>query len=134
MHLLSAWLYIVASLRLVSVYIGIFQPWTLQQRLFPLAPAEAGALYGRTFATWTAATCVLTLATAYESPHPRSGLFLACLASFVLALSHFTSELLWHGTMTVASAVSPFFVATLSTLWMGWLVAAAAPAPRKKKV
>ena len=78
-----------------------------QDNLFPLAPpGEVSALYGRTFATWTAVTCFLTAQTAYQQPEPSSPLFLTTLVSFILAGAHFSTELIFFETMTLRSVAS----------------------------
>ena len=127
--MLTPWLYMVSALQAMVVGGVFLRPQVLLQRLFPLMPGEASPLHARTFATWVATVCILTLATAYESPHPRSGLFLACLLSFFLLIGHFSTELIVFNTMSMGSfaAIFPFVVAGISVGWMSFLFATAAP-------
>eukprot|EP00877_Chromochloris_zofingiensis_P006908 jgi/Chrzof1/2470/Cz11g16270.t1 len=115
--LLQRWLVIVACLRLLSVYIGLFQPDKFRLALIDLQPELVNDLYGRLFATWTFLTCCLCLACARDITNPS--IYGVTLLSFVVALLHFLSELLIFKTMSIKGAASPMIVAGLSTLWMG---------------
>jgi len=118
--LLQRWLYLAAGLRLLSVYVGLFQVEKFRTNLFPLATNQVTDLYGRTFATWTSVTCVLCIVCARNVSSPA--IYGATLSSFVIALLHFTSELLLFKTMTLTSALPTLIIAGISTAWMslGW--------------
>ncbi|GBG00438.1 hypothetical protein Rsub_13094 [Raphidocelis subcapitata] len=115
--LLQRWLFLVACLRLLSVYIGIFDPEKFRIALIDREPQLVNDLYGRLFATWTLLTCGLCLICA-RNPTNRA-IYGATLLSFVVALVHFATELLVFRTMSIKGAASPMVVAGLSTLWMG---------------
>eukprot|EP00879_Flechtneria_rotunda_P020604 GHRR01021681.1.p1 GENE.GHRR01021681.1~~GHRR01021681.1.p1 ORF type:complete len:168 (+),score=42.60 GHRR01021681.1:158-661(+) len=114
---LSRWLALVAALRLLSVYIGIFDPARFRQALIDLQPDLVNDLYGRLFATWTLLTCGLCLICARNPTN--SAIYGATLLSFVVALIHFITELLVFRTMSIKGAATPMVIAGLSTLWMG---------------
>ncbi|KAK9845316.1 hypothetical protein WJX81_003364 [Elliptochloris bilobata] len=114
---LRRWLVFVALLRLLSVYLGVFQHSYFKSHLFDLQPVLVNELYGRTFATWTLTTCALCLICA-KNPRVRA-IYGATLLSFVAALVHFTIEVLVYKTMSLKSAANPLIIAGISTLWMG---------------
>mmetsp|Transcript_23444 Transcript_23444/g.73021 ORF Transcript_23444/g.73021 Transcript_23444/m.73021 type:complete len:141 (+) Transcript_23444:107-529(+) len=120
--LLSAWLYVVAALRILSVVVGITNAAIFRDRLFSKAQGQVSPLYGRTFSTWTFTTCVLCVLTA-RNPDPHAPIFTATLFSFVSALAHFSTELLWFETMTLGNALSPLVVASISIVWMSTILA-----------
>ena len=68
MDLLQCWLYLVACLRLFSVYTGYFQLSLFQDQVFRNAKSDVTPLAGRLFAVWTSLTCTLCLLTATH-PH-----------------------------------------------------------------
>ncbi|KAK9818265.1 hypothetical protein WJX72_009742 [[Myrmecia] bisecta] len=114
---LRRWLVFVALLRLLSVYLGFFQPKRLATNLFDKAPEQVTDLYGRTFATWTTVTCALCLLCARNPRVPA--IYGATLFSFAIALVHFASELLFFETISLVNALQPMFFAAVSVLWMG---------------
>lgn len=114
---LSRWLVIVAALRLLSVYIGIFTPDRFRTALIDLQPDLVNDLYGRLFATWTTLTCGLCLICARNPTN--AAIYGATLLSFVVALVHFITEVLVFKTMSIKGAATPMAIAGLSTLWMG---------------
>jgi len=65
-------------------------------------------------------TCVLCIVCARNVSSPA--IYGATLSSFVIALLHFTSELLLFKTMTLTSALPTLIIAGISTAWMslGW--------------
>ncbi len=121
---LSLWLYFVAALRLLAVFLGYAMPQRLTTNLFTRAPKEVTGLTGRAFGVWTLVTCVLCVITA-GNPDPAGPVFFATLLSFVIAGAFFVVELLVFGTVTVRSILSPSIVAGVSTVWMGYLAAQA---------
>lgn len=66
-------------------------------------------LYGRLFATWTLLTCGLCLICARHPTNPA--IYGATLLSFVVALAHFSCELLVFRTISLKGAASPMAVA-----------------------
>ncbi|KAF8060619.1 rplL [Scenedesmus sp. PABB004] len=114
---LSRWLVVVAGLRLLSVYIGLFDPGRFRTALIDLQPGLVNDLYGRLFATWTVLTCGLCLICARNPTN--AAIYGATLLSFVVALTHFATELLVFKTMSLRGAAAPMVIAGLSTLWMG---------------
>ncbi|GMH41063.1 hypothetical protein BSKO_08973 [Bryopsis sp. KO-2023] len=114
---LRRWLIVVAALRLLSVYLGLFDVAKFREYLFDLKPELVTDLYGRTFATWTFLTCALSIICSRSPENPA--IYGATLVSFVIALLHFGTELLLFKTISLQKALSPMIVAGLSTLWMG---------------
>lgn len=115
---LQHWLVVVALLRLLSVYIGYFNFERFRTNLFDKAPDQVSELYGRTFAIWTSLSCVLCLVCA-RNPCNRP-VYAATLASFLLAIFHFTTEAAIYKTLTWGKAMVPGMIAGFSTLWMGF--------------
>eukprot|EP00899_Mesostigma_viride_P022829 jgi/Mesvir1/3730/Mv15006-RA.1 len=105
---LRAWLVLVASMRLVSVYFGYVKPSVIKTKVYPSAPVTD--VHARTFATWTMVTCVLCLYTVYENV--AGGVYKVTMFSFVAALVHFLLEFLVYKTMTLKTFLSPAIVAT----------------------
>lgn len=115
---LSSWLIFAASLRVLSVFIGFMKPDLFKTKVFRLRPDYVNPLYGRTFATWTAVTCMLCVLCAFNMKEPT--LYLATIGSFVAALLHFGTELLVYKTVDIKGAMSPFLIASISIVWMVW--------------
>lgn len=129
---LSNWLYVVASMRLLSVFLGYWYPRrllnrTLQDELFVLANAPLPgkkvdekrenftALTGRTFAVWTAVTfavCVVTARNPGSVP-----LLQLCTATFVAAGAYFFLEYAVYKTVSLATVLRPAFFALTSAAW-----------------
>mmetsp|Transcript_17304 Transcript_17304/g.29539 ORF Transcript_17304/g.29539 Transcript_17304/m.29539 type:complete len:130 (+) Transcript_17304:36-425(+) len=113
---LQRWLVIVACLRVLSVVIGVFYPAKFKTTLIDRRPDLVTPLFGRLFAAWTTVTCILCLVCAYEPSNWAT--YTATLASFVVALVFFLSEVAIFKTVSVRCAMSPFIVAGVSTVWM----------------
>jgi Erg28 like protein len=117
---LKYWLLLVASLRLLSVYLGYIQPSELQKNVFPPGAKQYTGLVGRTFAVWTSVTCAITIQTAYNlnnGPLVRIGIF-----TFLVANTYFALEYLVFKSVSLKSITLPFIFATSSSLWL-YLVA-----------
>jgi len=99
------------------VYLGYLSPQRLHTNLFDLAGASVNDLYGRTFAMWTATSCVLCLCCA-RNPCNQA-VYGATLFSFVLALLFFLAELAIFRTLSWKTALQPLIVASVSVIWMG---------------
>lgn len=123
---LGRWLVLVGALRVLSTVMGLMNPAVLQQSLYPLAQ-EFTPLAGRIFAAWTGVTCALCFLCAHSGCAPDSPVFMATMASFVLALAHFGMELVVFKTMSVRSIASPGIVATISLCWMSALMLRTTP-------
>lgn len=130
---LRRWLLLVAALRLLSVYLGFFDFEQFRTKLFDLKPELVTDLYGRTFAIWTMLTCALCIICSRDPCN--KAIYGATLLSFVVALFHFTLEVLVYETMSFSSAITPIFIAGISTLWMaaGWNYYTKYSSPEKKK-
>jgi len=121
--LLQGWLYFVSSMRLFSVYVGLFDLEMFKDRIYSAASAsEVTALHARTFALWTTVTCVLTAACASDldntgtpvskpGPDPLTltlslfepaALRRVTIFSFVVAAVGFTFEVFQFKTMSLA--------------------------------
>lgn len=104
--LLRAWLFVVASLRLLSVILGYTLPSRLKANVFSRTRVWTD-LNARTFAVWTMTTCVLTLVSAFNL-RERS-LLLATASSFVIAAAFFFAELFVYETVTLRTIALPLF-------------------------
>eukprot|EP00741_Cyanophora_paradoxa_P016452 tig00020918_g15885.t1 len=113
---LRTWLCLAACLRLLAVYLGFFNVQRFRSNLFSLRQDQVTDLYGRTFAIWTLVTCTLCVLCAIYIQ--SAGIFIATLASFALALVHFSTELLFFKTMTFVNALPTLIVAGVSVVWM----------------
>lgn len=123
---LGNWLLLVASLRLLSVYMGYVFPkkvlgHTLESQVFDRANNKSKkddenqgsaftSLSARTFAVWTAVTCLVCIAT---SRQPENQLMLLlCLSTFVIAFVYFMLELFVYKTVSVKTVSRPAFFAS----------------------
>jgi hypothetical protein len=105
-------LLVVAALRLLSVALGYGWSWQLRDKVFAgrAGSKEYTALTGRTFAVWTAVTCLVCVITAFNLDN--APLMQLCVGTFVAALGYFALELLVYRTTTPATIASPFVVAS----------------------
>ncbi|GAA5872391.1 hypothetical protein JCM8547_000916 [Rhodosporidiobolus lusitaniae] len=118
---LPYWMLFVSSL---AVFNGVqnFLTTKLTRQVYARSPAnQAGRravnpLQARTFAVWTLMSAIVRLYAAYNISN--KAVYDITLASYVLALGHFTSEFLLFGTAGLKGAASPFIVATTSLTWM----------------
>ena len=107
---LQRYLVLVGGLRALSVGLGYGADRTLQQRVFTRSAKEFTSLQARTFAIWTATTCLITWGTA---AHLHNGPLVAvCIATFLLADAFFLAELAVYKTVTMASISMPMFIAS----------------------
>lgn len=118
---MSYWLYGVASLRMLSVFIGVFKPNVFKERVYRLRPDYVNPLLGRTFAAWTSITCMLCILCGVRMGKEPT-LYLATLGSFTVAFVKFASEFAVFKTVDAKGVASPFIISTISMLWMaaGW--------------
>ena len=107
---LKVWLIGVASLRLLNVVLGYWAPYTMQRALFNRASKEFTALTARSVAIWTAATCAVTLMTAFNLN--SAPLVDTCFLTFLLANAYFAAELFIYRTVSFSTVASPAFVAS----------------------
>lgn len=117
---LSAWLIGAASLRMLSVFIGIFKPSVFQEKVYRLRPDQVNPLQGRTFSAWTLVTCMLCVCTAVRMEEPT--LYLATLGSFAIAFLKFSGEFFIFKTVDLKGFLSPLIISSVSIVWMalGW--------------
>jgi len=122
---LPRWLTLVALVRLFSAALGCAHPArlvgeSLETQLFDRANAPRRApqftpLAARLFAAWTLASSVVCAAAALDRTRAT---LLPCLASFVIALLFFASEVLVFATVSPSAAARPAIVAGVSVLWI----------------
>lgn len=113
---LKRWLLVVAALRMLAVFIGIFAPNKLKSTVFDRRPDLVSPLLGRLFAAWTIMTCALCVACSLDTNNET--LYATTLFSFVVAWVFFVSEVFICKTVTLRGAMSPFIVATVSAVWL----------------
>jgi hypothetical protein len=126
---LRYWLLFAASLRLLAVVLGYFFSYQLMGKVFaglPKVPASAAgqqdntsdkaAMYAaftgplcRTFAIWTAVTCLVTTFCAYHTSD--NSVLALTVATFLLADLYFLVELA-AGSVTIATITSPAIIAS----------------------
>ena len=115
----GVWMLVVASMRALSVFLGYCAPSQLHGKVFAVDAArfkqgvggiQFTALTGRTFAVWTAVTCIVCLAAAAR-PADTPTLHLAA-ATFLVADAFFFAELLVYRTATIGSIAAPFVFAS----------------------
>ncbi|KAM1121782.1 hypothetical protein ACFX2I_003444 [Malus domestica] len=117
MKVLSWWLMVVGSLRLVSVWFGFFHIWALRLAIFSKSPRHlVSEVHGRTFGVWTLLTCTLCYLCAVNLEN--KALYLSTFPSFVYALGHFLSEYLTYQTMAIANLSTVSFFAGTAIIWM----------------
>ncbi|KAJ9105353.1 hypothetical protein QFC21_001722 [Naganishia friedmannii] len=84
----------------------------LNKRIYSKRPHEASRLFGM----WTLLAAVLRLTTAYDVT--SQPLYDMTLLSYILAFTHFFSELFIFRTCSIGPGVlSPLIVASISTYW-----------------
>ncbi|KAG2497761.1 hypothetical protein HYH03_004033 [Edaphochlamys debaryana] len=117
---LQRWLYFVASLRMLAVFIGIFAPSKLKTQVFDRKPELVSGLLGRLFAAWTIMTCALCVACARDVSNQN--VYATTLFSFGVALLFFLSELFVYRTLSIRGAIMPMIIASVSVTWLalGW--------------
>ncbi|KIK63116.1 hypothetical protein GYMLUDRAFT_41436 [Collybiopsis luxurians FD-317 M1] len=113
---LPIWQLVVAS----AAVFNALQNYTtlkLTQRLYARAPQLVNPLQARAFGTWTLTSAVIRAYAAYHI-HEKAVYDIA-IFSYLIAFSHFTSELLIFKSCKLNGPVlSPFIVSSLSLLWM----------------
>jgi len=83
----------------------------------PASAAEVTPFAGRLFGSWSFLSGLIRIYAAYNI-QDRNLYFLA-LCTYLIVLSHFTTELLIYGTMKIGKGLAPpLFVATTSVVWM----------------
>ncbi|KAI9230081.1 MAG: putative ergosterol 28 [Piptocephalis tieghemiana] len=89
----------------------------LTRRIYSGKPQEVSSLTARLFGTWTLTSAMIRGYAAYHLHSPP--IYHLAMASYLIALGHFGSELLVYRTLKLDDlARFPFIVATLS---LGWL-------------
>eukprot|EP00275_Glaucocystis_incrassata_P000701 EC120326.1.p1 GENE.EC120326.1~~EC120326.1.p1 ORF type:complete len:135 (+),score=3.08 EC120326.1:37-441(+) len=116
---LRLWLYFLASLRLLAVYLSLFdRQWF--EKYYALAPEKVNDVFGRVFASWTSTTAMLCIFCA--SNITSRPIYIATLGSFVIAFFNMSMELLVFRTVVIKTAIMALVPAGVSILWMsvGW--------------
>jgi hypothetical protein len=113
---LAYWLLFLGALRCLNVIVGYTNPNKYKDVLFSRAKDQVTGLQARSFAVWTALTCVLCIICAYNM-HER-GIYLATLISFYTAFTFFTIEFILYQTMLIKNILAVAFFASSSALWM----------------
>ncbi|QRV89738.1 hypothetical protein RhiJN_17756 [Ceratobasidium sp. AG-Ba] len=114
--LLPKWQLIVSSMAVFNT-IQNFVTLSLTKRIYSKQPQNVNPLQSRTFGIWTLTAAILRFYCAYNVNN--KAIYELTMWSYVLAFSHFTSELLIFRTAGLGPGVlSPFVVSTLSFTWM----------------
>ncbi|KAJ3929820.1 MAG: Erg28 like protein-domain-containing protein [Lentinula lateritia] len=133
---LPIWQLVVASAAVFNA-IQNYTTLKLTQRLYARMPHLVNPLQARAFGTWTITSAVIRGYAAYHihektsastshtyyPSHPAAfdllRIYDICIISYLIAFSHFTSELLIFKTAKLnGPVVSPFIVASVSLAWM----------------
>ncbi|KAJ3760445.1 hypothetical protein EV360DRAFT_93578 [Lentinula raphanica] len=118
---LPIWQLIVASAATFNA-IQNYTTLKLTQRLYARTPhlvsfVAVNPLQARTFGTWTITSAVIRAYAAYHI-HEKT-IYDICIISYLIAFSHFTSELLIFKTSKLNGPVlSPVIVSSVSLVWM----------------
>ncbi|KAJ3837724.1 Erg28 like protein-domain-containing protein [Lentinula raphanica] len=113
---LPIWQLIVASAATFNA-IQNYTTLKLTQRLYARTPHLVNPLQARTFGTWTITSAVIRAYAAYHI-HEKT-IYDICIISYLIAFSHFTSELLIFKTSKLNGPVlSPVIVSSVSLVWM----------------
>ena len=114
------WLLGVAVLTALGAVQGLARQETLRRHQFSGPGARRGmagqhelsSLAGRLFAWWTMVSCTVRAVAAFHLD--ERGPYLTAVASFVLVLVFYGTEVFVTGTVPAGKAVAPFIVATSS--------------------
>ncbi|MBW0542297.1 hypothetical protein O181_082012 [Austropuccinia psidii MF-1] len=112
--LLPKWLLLVAIISVVNslqTYLSLAGAKKVYNRQSNLV----SGLQSRTFGTWTLISGIIRCYAAYNISN--SALYHITIASFLVALLHFTSEFLIYQSAG-SGALPPFIVAFSSSIWM----------------
>jgi hypothetical protein len=111
MEVLALWLLFVASMRLLSMYLGYFNFNRIKTNVYVGMPAMVTPLCGRIFAQWTSLSFMLCVLCAYDLANAT--MFIATFMSFVFAVAHFSTEVFIYKTTVVGvnGALIPFIIA-----------------------
>ncbi|KAJ3815584.1 hypothetical protein F5876DRAFT_85706 [Lentinula aff. lateritia] len=113
---LPIWQLVVTSAAVFNA-IQNYTTLKLTQRLYARMPHLVNPLQARAFGTWTITSAVIRGYAAYHI-HEKT-IYDICIISYLIAFSHFTSELLIFKTAKFnGPVVSPFIVASVSLAWM----------------
>jgi len=113
---LPLWLALVASMAVFNT-VQSFAANTLGRRLYSASPSSVTSLSSRTFGAWTFTSALIRLNTAYNIHDPQW--YNLCVCTFLIALGHFSSEVLVFRTAKIGVPVlSPLLVSASSLFWM----------------
>ncbi|KDQ15956.1 hypothetical protein BOTBODRAFT_107885, partial [Botryobasidium botryosum FD-172 SS1] len=120
---LPRWQLLVSSLAVFNTVQNLVT-LSLTKRVYNGAPHQVTPLQSRTFAVWTFTAAIVRLYCAYhitEKTQVPFNVFIYDITiwSYIIALAHFGSELIFYRTTNLTGPViSPFIVATTSLTWM----------------
>ncbi|MCJ1289621.1 ergosterol biosynthesis protein [Xylographa carneopallida] len=116
--LLPYWL-LLASIAAISNSVNSYRSlrWPRQTYASPLAASQVTPFAARVYGTWTFLSAVVRVFAAYRIDDP--GFYALTLATFALALTHFTAEWLAFGTMQAdKGCATVMLVSGSSVVWM----------------
>lgn len=105
---------IVSVFNSVQTYISGLE---LTRRVYERKPEETTSLSARTFGTWTFVSCVIRFYGAMYLNEEH--IYQLAFISYIIALVHFGSELLFFRTCKLGKGfMGPLVVSTTSLVWM----------------
>ncbi|EPQ26755.1 uncharacterized protein PFL1_05734 [Pseudozyma flocculosa PF-1] len=116
--LLAKWLLVVSTLAIFNCTQN-YLDHSFSRKVYTKGGAQVTPLSARTFGIWNLASAMIRLYAAYDI-HNKAAYDL-CMGSFVIALFHFTTEVLVFKTAKLsAGIISPLIVASSSlvTMWI----------------
>jgi len=113
---LPIWQLVVASAAVFNA-VQNYTTLKLTQRLYARTPHLVNPLQARAFGTWTITSAVIRGYAAYHI-HDKA-IYDICVLSYLIAFSHFISELLIFKSCKLNGPVlSPVIVSSVSLVWM----------------
>jgi len=113
---LPKWLLLVSALAVFNTIQNLVT-LSLTKQVYSAKPDEVTELSSRTFAVWSFTSAVVRFYCAYNISN--KAMYEITLWTYVIALTHFTSELLIFRSADIGPGwLSPFIVATVSLIWM----------------
>ncbi|KAI9168261.1 ergosterol biosynthesis protein [Blastocladiella emersonii ATCC 22665] len=111
---LGRWLAGISAIALASGINGVLNPVQYSRMLYQTGTTE---LAGRLFGIWNITSAVARLLCAYDLYN--ASMYRMTFASFVIAFSHFASEVFIFKTAKLTGkTLSPFIVSSVSMVWM----------------
>ncbi|KAJ9086435.1 ergosterol biosynthesis protein [Entomophthora muscae] len=115
--MLPKWMLIVSTAAFFNSAQCFISPFKFNREIYSLQTSEVTCLSARLFGVWTLLSGIVRLHCTYNI-HDRTAYIMA-MATYAIALFHFSTELLIFKTVKLNRAsLGPFIVSTFSLTWM----------------